>query len=152
VSLKIQAPFPKQLVTYLQTAKTTTEGLRALGAMEDVESMDQLIASGANLYKDIADNYFGKTKTGILSPNPGNTQIIVEKNKAEKLVKSDDRSFLKFTSKDMAQARAVVEREFSGESEEDSAMTKNDLFKEGMEFLLISAMYRGYDIAIDDSF
>jgi hypothetical protein len=39
--------------------------------MEDVESMDQLIASGANLYKDIADNYFGKTKTGILSPNPG---------------------------------------------------------------------------------
>jgi hypothetical protein len=35
--------------------------------MEDVESMDQLIASGANLYKDIADNYFGKTKTGILS-------------------------------------------------------------------------------------
>jgi hypothetical protein len=33
----------------------------------------------------------------------------------------------------MAQARAV-EREFSGESEEDSAMTKNDLFKEGMEF------------------
>jgi hypothetical protein len=34
----------------------------------------------------------------------------VEKNKAEKLVKSDDRSFLKFTSKDMAQARAVVER------------------------------------------
>jgi hypothetical protein len=33
----------------------------------------------------------------------------------------------------MAQARAVVER--SGESEEDSAMTKNDLFKEGMEFL-----------------
>jgi hypothetical protein len=43
-------------------------------------------------------------------------------------------------------------REFSGESEEDSAMTKNDLFKEGMEFLLISAMYRGYDIAIDDSF
>jgi hypothetical protein len=58
----------------------------------------------------------------------------VEKNKAEKLVKSDDRSFLKFTSKDMAQARAVVER-FSGESEEDSAMTKNDLFKEGMEFL-----------------
>jgi hypothetical protein len=78
--------------------------------MEDVESMDQLIASGANLYKDIADNYFGKTKTGILSPNPGNTtQIIVEKNKAEKLVKSDDRSFLKFTSKDMAQARAVVE-------------------------------------------
>jgi hypothetical protein len=41
--------------------------------MEDVESMDQLIASGANLYKDIADNYFGKTKTGILSPNPGNT-------------------------------------------------------------------------------
>jgi hypothetical protein len=27
-------------------------------------------------------------------------------------------------------------------------MTKNDLFKEGMEFLLISAMYRGYDIAI----
>jgi hypothetical protein len=62
--------FPKQLVTYLQTAKpTTTEGLRALGAMEDVESMDQLIAMD-NLYKDIADNYFGKTKTGILSPNP----------------------------------------------------------------------------------
>jgi hypothetical protein len=50
----------------------------------------------------------------------------------------------------MAQARAVVERIY-GESEEDSAMTKNDLFKEGMEFLLISAMYRGYDIAIDDS-
>jgi hypothetical protein len=34
----------------------------------------------------------------------------------------------------MAQARAVVEREFSGESEEDSAMRK-DFFKEGMEFL-----------------
>jgi hypothetical protein len=102
--------------------------------MEDVESMDQLIASGANLYKDIADNYFGKTKTGILSPNPGNTTQIIVENKREKLVKSDDRSFLKFTSKDMAQARAVVEREFSGESEEDSAMTKNDLFKEGMEF------------------
>jgi hypothetical protein len=46
------------------------------------------------IYTNIADNYFGKTKTGILSPNPGNTtQIIVEKNKAEKLVKSDDRSF-----------------------------------------------------------
>jgi hypothetical protein len=45
--------------------------------MEDVESMDQLIAG--IIYKDIADNYFGKTKTGILSPNPGNTtQIIVE--------------------------------------------------------------------------
>jgi hypothetical protein len=96
---------------FTNSKPTTTEGLRALGAMEDVESMDQLIASGANLYKDIADNYFGKTKTGILSPNPGNTtQIIVEKTKAEKLVKSDDRSFLKFTSKDMAQARAVVER------------------------------------------
>jgi hypothetical protein len=65
----------------------------------------------ANLYKDIADNYFGKTKTGILSPNPGNTTQIIVENKAEKLVKSDDRSFLKFTSKDMAQARAVVERE-----------------------------------------
>jgi hypothetical protein len=100
--------------------------------MEDVESMDQLIASGANLYKDIADNYFGKTKTGILSPNPGNTtQIIVEKNKAEKLVKSDDRSFLKFTSK---RYQAWVEREFSGESEEDSAMTKNDLLKKEWNF------------------
>jgi hypothetical protein len=50
----------------------------------------------------------------------------------------------------MAQARAV-EREFSGESEEDSAMTKNDLFKKN-GISLISAMYRGYDIAIDDSF
>jgi hypothetical protein len=30
--------------------------------MEDVESMDQLIASGANLYKDIADNYFVKLR------------------------------------------------------------------------------------------
>jgi hypothetical protein len=65
VSLKIQAPFPKQLVTYLQTANQLL--LKALELlMEDVESMDQLIASGANLYKDIADNYFGKTKTGIL--------------------------------------------------------------------------------------
>jgi hypothetical protein len=51
---------------FTNSKPTTTEGLRALGAMEDVESMDQLIASGANLYKDIADNYF-KTKTGILS-------------------------------------------------------------------------------------
>jgi hypothetical protein len=52
--------------------------------MEDVESMDQLIASGANLYKDIADNYFGKTKTGILSPNPGNTTQIIVENKSGK--------------------------------------------------------------------
>jgi hypothetical protein len=51
VSLKIQAPFPKQLVTFTNSKPTTTEGLRALGAMEDVESMDQLIASGANLYR-----------------------------------------------------------------------------------------------------
>jgi hypothetical protein len=102
--------FSKAASYIFTNSKTTTEGLRALGAMEDVESMDQLIASGANLYKDIADNYFGKTKTGILSPNPGNTTQIIVENKAEKLVKSDDRSFLKFTSKDMAQARAVVER------------------------------------------
>jgi hypothetical protein len=78
------------------------------------------------IYTKIADNYFGKTKTGILSPNPGNTtQIIVEKTK-RKLVKRP--IFLKFTSKDMAQARAVVEN-LTEESEEDSAMTKNDLFK-----------------------
>jgi hypothetical protein len=53
-----------QAASYIFTNSkpTTTEGLRALGAMEDVESMDQLIASGANLYK-VADNYFGKTKT-----------------------------------------------------------------------------------------
>jgi hypothetical protein len=38
---------------FTNSKPTTTEGLRALGAMEDVESMDQLIASGANLYKDI---------------------------------------------------------------------------------------------------
>jgi hypothetical protein len=35
--------------------------------MEDVESMDQLIASGANLYKDIADNYFANPYTEPLS-------------------------------------------------------------------------------------
>jgi hypothetical protein len=53
--------------------------------MEDVESMDQLIASGANLYKDMTDNYFGKTKTGMQAPKSGNTtQIIVEKNKSGK--------------------------------------------------------------------
>jgi hypothetical protein len=116
--------------------------------MEDVESMDQLIASGANLYKDIADNYFGKTKTGILSPNPGNTtQIIVEKTKRKSWLNQTTGLFsllVKTWSKGCS-------RESCGESEEDSAMTKNDLFK-GMEFLLISAMYRGYDIAIDDSF
>jgi hypothetical protein len=138
---------------FTNSKPTSTEGLRALGAMDDPEAMNKLIASGANLFKDIADNYFGKTKTGILSPNPGNTtQIIVEKTKEEKIAKSDDRSFLRFTSKDMAQARAIIDREFSGESEEDSAIGKDELFKEGMEFLLISAMYRGYDIAIDDSF
>jgi hypothetical protein len=82
VSLKIQAPFPKQLVTFTNSKPTTTEGQSS--AMEDVESMDQLIASGANLYKDIADNYFGKTKTGILSPNPGNTTQIIVENKSGK--------------------------------------------------------------------
>jgi hypothetical protein len=46
---------------FTNSKPTTTEGLRAF-AMEDVESMDQLIASGANLYKDIADNYFGKDR------------------------------------------------------------------------------------------
>jgi hypothetical protein len=44
---------------FTNSKPTTTEGLRALGAMEDVESMDQL-TSGANLTQDIADNYFGK--------------------------------------------------------------------------------------------
>jgi hypothetical protein len=47
---------------FTNSKPTTTEGLRALGAMEDVESMDQLIASGANLYKDIADNYLAKLR------------------------------------------------------------------------------------------
>jgi hypothetical protein len=51
VSLKIQA---QQLVTYLQTANQLLLKALELFAMEDVESMDQLIASGANLYKDIA--------------------------------------------------------------------------------------------------
>jgi hypothetical protein len=94
VSLKNSSTFPKQPVTYLQTAKpTTTEGLRALGAMEDVESMDQLIASGLTYTKDIADKLFWQTKTGILSPNPGNTTQIIVENQSEKLVKSDDRIF-----------------------------------------------------------
>jgi hypothetical protein len=60
--LENSSTFSKQLVTYLQTANQLLLGLRALGAMEDVESMDQLIASGANLYKDIADNYFAKLR------------------------------------------------------------------------------------------
>jgi hypothetical protein len=52
--------------------------------MEDVESMDQLIASGANLIQRYSRQLFWK-KTGILSPNPGNTtQIIVEKTKSGK--------------------------------------------------------------------
>jgi hypothetical protein len=50
----------------------------------------------------------------------------------------------------MAQAGAVVEREFGGESEEDSAMVEH-LFKEEWNFFEYP-MYRGYDIAIDDSF
>jgi hypothetical protein len=33
-----------------------------------------------------------------------------------------------------------------------AASRKKRFIQEGMEFLLISAMYRGYDIAIDDSF
>jgi hypothetical protein len=58
----------------------------------------------------------------------------VEKTKE----KANQTTGLKFTSKDIL--RQGLYREFSGESEEDSAMTKNDLFKEGMEFL--STMYR----------
>jgi hypothetical protein len=69
VSLKIQAPFPKAASYIFTNSKPLLlRGLRALGAMEDVESMDQLIASGANLrYNDKI--FFSKTKTGILSPN-----------------------------------------------------------------------------------
>jgi hypothetical protein len=67
-------------------------------------------------------------KTGILSPNPGNTTQIIVKQKG-KLVKSDDRSS---EAKDIPY-EAAVEREFSGESEEDSAM-KNCYSKKEWNF------------------
>jgi hypothetical protein len=64
--------------------------------MEDVESMDQLIASGANFIQRYSRQLFWQTKTGILSPNPGNTTQIIVKKQREKLV-NQTTGLLKFT-------------------------------------------------------
>lgn len=137
---------------FTNSGPTTPEGLEALGIFEDDDSLDMLVASGANLYKDISDDFFGRKKSSILSPTPNNSsQLIVETSKDARASKSETRTFLNITGADRKRAMKIVEQEFL-DDDGSSSLTKKELFDEGMEFLLISALYRGFDISIDNSF
>lgn len=138
---------------FTNSKPTSTQGLVDLGVFDDEDVMKQMVASGANLYKEIADDFFSRKQSKLLSPTPNNkAQIIVEKSKEEQVTKSNSRTFLSFSGSDMANARKIVAREFEGADRGASAKSEQDIFNEGMEFLLLSALYRGYDIAIDSSF
>lgn len=135
---------------FSNVGEVTTNGMASLGLFDadNNDTLDNLVAGGANLYKDIAANFFERKKGKILSPTPYNdTQIIVEKSPLDK-GRSDSRTFLNISSYDTLSAKSLVDIEFLGEDEADSPVSKNDLYKEGMEFLLISALYRGYDISV----
>ena len=132
---------------------TSVEGLQALNIGDQDELMKQLADSGANLYKDISDEFFSRKKSKLLSPTPNNsTQIIVEKSKNEQITNSSTRTFLSITKSDIQKARNIVDAEFGIDQQETDDVNKTKLYSEGMEFLLVSALYRGFDIAIDDSF
>lgn len=128
---------------------TSAAGLETLNVFEDEGTMNKLIAAGANLYKDIADDFFAKNPSYGISPTPNNKkQFIFEGGTIEGVKHTNTRSFITITQKDINAARAIVEAEFGEEDENLSAVTKDQLFSEGVEFLLLSALYRGYDVMI----
>lgn len=133
---------------FSNNSEISTDGLSSLGVLEDGAATSKLMSAGANLYKGISQAYFNKNNKFILSPTPNNTtQIIHEGIASDKPANTDTRTFLSITDKDIKDARKQVELEFGSVSEENS-LTKDQLFSEGMEFLVVSALFRGYDIAI----
>lgn len=137
---------------FTNSKPTTTQGLIDLGITEDDDVMKKLVGSGANLYKEISDDFFSRKQTKLLSPNPNNkVQLIVEKDPNENIAKSSTRSFLSITKKDLAAARKVVSKEFADVDRATIAKEEQSIYNEGIEFLLISALHRGFDISIDNS-
>ena len=130
---------------------TTPYGLDQLGVLKDATVVRQLEASGANLYKGISDNYFKRNKKNLLSNTPSNRiNYVIENLDGERLTNTNDRTFLHITSKDIAKARDVVNKEFKDVDGEylTEAMVA---FEEGMEFLVLSGLYRGFDVVVGDA-
>lgn len=120
------------------------DGLDKLGVTEDEDAMDRLSSVGANLYKDIANNYFKAKNNKIISPTPNNATQIIFEGSAGKV--GNNRTFISISNSDIAEAKSIVD--LSMDNDADNSEDKVKLFNEGMEFLLISALYRGYDISI----
>jgi len=131
--------------------KTTTQGLKNIN-ITDKEVLDKLGRSGANLFKGISENYFTKNKSKLLSEYPSNsTKIIAETRDVKSLTNIKNHDFIVIGDKEIKDARKVVSKLFEKSPTKSDgqgyANEEMDMYNEGLEFLIISALHRGFDVA-----
>lgn len=129
----------------------TDRGVAALfpRGVKKSDALDKLDASGANLFKGFSDYYFSNHSDQVINPEAGNSnnRLIVQ---GKSPAKSDNRTFLHVTPDMVNHANTLATKEFIDIELEpgDTHMPEiKEIADEGIEFFLISALYRGYDIS-----
>lgn len=139
---------------FSNTSLTGPDGISALTARKTgkTDALKKLEASGANMYKGFADFYFRGNPQDILSPTPGSTSRLITQGQVP--TKSDSRTFLRITPEVLENAKTLAIGEFADVELEpgDSIMSEvKTLTDEGIEFFIISALYRGFDLSFSSA-
>jgi hypothetical protein len=156
-TIKEVGNFEKGASYLFSNPKTTTvQGLRGVVDITDKKAMDRLVLAGSNLFKGVADNFFSSKPNTVINPITNeSTQLILEGDYNKGVVDSDTKGFLRITSEDLENARAIVNDEFidlpTKSNGQEHTAEELELYNEGMEFLIVSALYRGYNVVIDDT-
>lgn len=134
--------------------RTTPYGLNNVIDIEDKKSLNRLVSAGSNLYKGISETYFNSRANTVINPIPNKAvQVIVEGDFSTSVKGSDSRGFIRVDSDDIITFRKLISSEMSGiplkADGQDHSADMEALYDEGLEFLLISALYRGYNIVLD---
>ena len=126
-----------------------TAVVKATGVTE--EEIETLKLAGANLYKGIANDYFSRFGRP-LSNTPANSRVVVYAPKTQGN-KALARDVIRISNTDVKEFRKIAAKEVGGIEVDDEgfALSEYALFNEGVEFLVLSALYRGFDVHIDSS-
>jgi hypothetical protein len=134
---------------FSNSGKFIADDFKALNVLKDPKILSELVSSGSNLYKGIAEEFFKRKKDSLISNTPNNTSNYVINNLQGKPVpSSNSRTYLTITREDLAKARKIVNKEFN-KVDDPYLLEATRIFNEGLEFLIISSLYRGFDVVIE---
>lgn len=139
----------KKAVSYVfsNDSEPTIEGLRNIG-LTDKADLKILEQSGANLPKDFSSHIFSSRPDTKLSSSPYNHNVLIIEGAKPK--DTDDRKFVHISADDMATADMLAVRNYNGDEKYMLTPTKTRI-DDSIEFFVISALYRGFNISFDSS-